>query len=388
MAKSSRRRKSRDSWGSITEVDRGKRYRIRWWGKDSEGNYRRMTCTVRGTKLDAEKKRSELMLEHSDEAPCPTIGEAWERWTLPAYERRAADGDMAPQSLTQYRSNWDTHVSGRWSGVQCDSVKPLDVQQWIDGLAYGSAERALTVLRPTLDYAVRYGVVPSNPFRERYVMPSKSTVERRDKGVYTYSELGKIWHELAWGKWWESAFIVLAFGGLRVGESIGVNESDVGEMVVDGMPVTTVRVVQQIPNRGKKPTDRLKNPQSRRIVGIPGRAGRRLKDLVGTTGGWLSGDGLGGPSTQCRLTSAWSRALADADGVETHPLRNLRNSFETNTRWVLGVPPWILEPLMGHKGKGITGAYYDRPNDEMLVSAFVRAYLEKPYDVAWDWCEK
>jgi hypothetical protein len=66
-------------------------------------------------------------------------------------------------------------------------------------------------------------------------------------------------------------------------------------------------------------------------------------------------------------------------------MRNLRNSFETNTRWELSVPPWILEPIMGHAGKGVTGQYYDRPSAEMLARAMDDAYLAKPYDNAWTW---
>ena len=78
------------------------------------------------------------------------------------------------------------------------------------------------------------------------------------------------------------------------------------------------------------------------------------------------------------------RALGAA-GMDAHPMRNLRNSFETNARWALGLPPWLLEPMLGHAGQGVTGAYYDRPSDEMLCSAMADAHAERPYDAGWTW---
>ena len=68
-----KRKHRRSAWASITEVERGERYRIRYWAKGTDGQYRRRSCTVRGTRKDAERVRSELMLEHSEDAPCPTV---------------------------------------------------------------------------------------------------------------------------------------------------------------------------------------------------------------------------------------------------------------------------------------------------------------------------
>lgn len=76
------RKRLRDEWGSIAEIDRNRRYRIRYWGKDGNGVYRRMTCTVRGTRRDAERKRAELMLEHSEEAQRVNVDYVWEHWYM------------------------------------------------------------------------------------------------------------------------------------------------------------------------------------------------------------------------------------------------------------------------------------------------------------------
>ena len=120
-------RKQRSAWASITEVRRGEVYRIRYWASGADG-YKRRSKTIRNaTRLDAERVRSELMLEHSEDAPCPTVAQTWERWVLPDMEQRVATGDLAPKSLEQYNSAWRKHVEPVWGSVSCDAVRPLRV---------------------------------------------------------------------------------------------------------------------------------------------------------------------------------------------------------------------------------------------------------------------
>lgn len=370
------RRKKRSAWGALTQVD-ATTWRIRYWASGPDG-YKRRSKTIRNaTRLDAERARSELMLAHSEDAPCPTVGEVWERWALPAWERRVEGGEMGEQSLRQYRSAWNRHASPRWGDVPCDAVRPLEVQQWLDGMGLSEARGALKVLRQLMDYAVRYGVADTNHFRERYLMPSASTVERRDEGVWTLAELGAIWRDHARGEWWEAAFLLAAFGGLRVGEALGVRAEDVTEC--HGCALVEVR--RQVTSHGSEVTERLKTRQSRRSVPVPGRAGARLLRIAEGCDGWLTSDGMGGPANRFRLGRAWDAALGDG----RRPFRNLRNSWETNARWSLRLPPWLVEPMMGHVGQGVTGAYYDRPSADMLAAAMADAYAANPYDVSWDW---
>lgn len=368
------RRKRRSAWASITELDRGERYRIRYWGTDSSGVYRRMSETVRGTRMDAERRRSELMLAHSDDAPCPTVGQAWERWVLPAYERRLEDGTLAAQSLRQYRGAWSLHVSPTWSDVPCDAVRPLGVQQWLSGLTYTQAQSGMKVLSAIMDAAVRYECVDHNPMREKYLMPSKSTVSERDKGVWTLSELVAASGRVR-GEWLEPAFLLAAFGGCRVGESLGVLAGEVELGRVEGVPVALSRVERQVGRLGEV-VPSLKTEESRRVVVVAGMAALRLAEIASALprDWFLTHDGFGMSQPQSRLTRAWS-----ALGME-HPFRNLRNSWQTWMRWEAGLPPYYIEPLMGHKVAGVTGAHYDRPTQDVLAAAVARAYAERPWD--------
>ena len=56
-------------------------------------------------------------------------------------------------------------------------------------------------------------------------------------------------------------------------------------------------------------------------------------------------------------------------------------------RWELGVEPHHIEALMGHRLKGTTGQYYDRPHGEQLAAVVAAAYRAKPYDAGWTWLD-
>lgn len=363
------RKTKRSAWGTLTRID-SQTWRLRYWSTGPDG-YRRRSRTIRGTRKEAERVRAELMLAHSEDAPCPTVAHVWERWYLPTMERKLDDGEVAPSTLKRYRAIWSRLVSPRWGDVPMDAVKPLEVQQWLDGTTRTEAGDAMRILRPLGDFAVRFGVAPSNPFREEYLMPSKSTVRSRDRGTWTLDELRALW-DAARGQWWEAAFLLSAFGGLRTGEALGVRADCVSEHA--GCAIVSVE--RQVTTSGL--TERLKTPQSRRSVPVPGSAGRRLLELAAASDGYLSGDGMGGPSTRRALQHAW-----DASGAG-HPFQNLRAAWQTWMRWQMRVQPWAIEVAMGHLIPGVTGQHYDRPQADVVAEVIAEAYAQRPYDEGWN----
>ena len=371
------RKQRRAQWASITEVEKGKRYRIRFWGKDAQGQYRRLSCTVRGTRKEAELRRAELMLDHSEDAPCPTVGQAWERWCVPEMEQRIASGDLTQHSLKLYRSSWKNHVAPTWENVPIDAVRPLRIQQWISGLGASQARYATLMLSKIMDYAVRYEYIDHNPMREKYLMPSKSTIKRADAGVWTLAELEGAWRSI-YGEWFEPAFLLAAFGSCRVGESLGPFAGEVELREVNGVPVALVPITRQVDNAGNV-TESLKTEQSKRVICVPGKAALRLAELSSAlpANWYLTHNGMGGPQSQRRLGRSWR------DAQMAHPFRNLRNSWQTNCRWELGMPPWLLEPMMGHAGHDVTGRHYDRPQADVFAEAVAKAYAERPFDAGW-----
>lgn len=380
MAKGSRRRR-RDAWGSITEVERGRRYVIRYWASTDERGYRRHSVTVRGTRADAEKKRAELMLDHSDDAPCPTLGQVYDKWYLPDRKAQRESGDLSAKTMQQDASLWNRHVSPRWRDVPCDQIRPLDVQQWVTTSLSGvTAGRALNQGKRILDYAVRFELIPSNPMALRFVMPSGSTVRRRDDYTWSLTELGELWRKHAYGKFWEAAFLCAAFGSARVGESLAPLSDDVWTCERNGVFVAVVPIRAQVSNTTKRIETELKTDWSPRDIVIPGVVGRRIAQIATENAGtYLSTDGLGGFVQQHRLWENWTKEL----GPDAHPFKNLRKSWETFTKWYLRVPPEMVERMMGHVGNGVTGHHYDRPETEHFIDVITERYAEKPYADGW-----
>lgn len=377
------RRAMRSDWGSVTEIDRGKRYRLRWWQETPEG-YKRCSEVVRGTRRDACDRLAEIRLEHSRDAPCPTVGELWESRLVPDCEARVAAGDLAPASLEQYRSTWRRHVRDRWADVPADQVTPLEVQRWLLGMPRAAAVAALPRLRRALDYAVLYGYLDANPCAARYMMPARSTSARRDDGTWDEAGLGDVWHA-CWGSWVEPAVILMGFGGCRVGESLAVRAESVSLVKGgSGVPIALVGISGQVDSHGRL-ASRTKTPESARTCAVPGAPARRLAALAAATGsGLMVEDGTGRNAGQQQARECFTRLLADA-GVDAHPMKQLRKSWQTIARWRLMLEPIYTEPMMGHRLPGTTGHYYDRPDGAVFASVLGEAYARRPFADSYGW---
>ena len=381
-------RRQRASWGCVQRLGRD-RYRIRYWADLGDG-YRRRTETVRGTRREADARLAALRGLHEREPGSPvrrpgaaTVGDAWRLWHAPDCEARVGAGEMAPNTWRNARGAWGRLVAPRWGGVRCDAVAAPDVQEWLRPMTAVNARDARQLLARLLDCAVMHGACAANPARARLAMPRVGP--RRDAGVYALARLGDVLRAVR-GTPVEAAVILMAFGSCRVGEAFAVASAGVRLVEALGCPVALAPVERQLSRDGGV-TGRLKNPQSRRTVAVPGPVGERLaaiaraREAAGDP--WLCGDGVGAPLSRGAAARAWGAALGAA-GVERHPMQNLRSSWETYMHWTLLVDPSMIERMMGHAGKTVTARHYDRPDEEAFAEAAARAYLAHPYADTWD----
>jgi len=376
-------RRQRDSWGSISYDPKKRVGHIRFWASLDERGYRRQCVTVHGTRQDVENKRAELMLSHSAEAPCPTLGDVYSKWYLVDRQRQCDDGDLSVRTLRQEASVWRAHVEPRWAHVPCDEIRPIEVQQWITTSLSGMmAARSIGLGKRILDYAVRYEFIDTNPMAVKYLMPSKSSIKRMDDYTWSLTELGELWHDHVLGRFWEGAFVCSSFGSARVGESLAPRADDVWTCERNGVFVAVVPIRAQVSNTTRRIETDLKTSWSPRDIVIPGLAGRRLAEIAkGNAGGYLTDDGFGGFVSQNRLRECWNEELGD----DAHPFKNLRKSWETYTKWYLRVPSDMVERMMGHVGHGVTGHHYDRPETEHFIDIVTESYAMKPYAEDWEW---
>lgn len=376
-------RRMREEWGSVTEIDRGKRYRLRYWAETPDG-YKRVSETVRGTRRDAYNTLAMRRIEHSSDAPCPTVGQVWTEWFVPTAQQRIDDGGLARSTFDSYRTAWTKHSAPRWSNVPFDQVRPLDVQRWVSSLTYNTAVISLCVTKQLGDIAVRYELVQTNPFRQKYVMPSKSTSTQRGDDVYSWDEILRLWHSVhSLAPWAEPAFILGAFAGCRVGEALGAMSDEVSGRVIDGISVALVPILRQAQPGTHAVTERLKNEQSRRTAIVVGPAADVIISAAKTTGPYLTNDGCGRTVLRRPYTAAIYDAEHDAD-LRHMPPTTFRNSWQTHMRWDCGIEPYLIEPMMGHVVPGVTGRHYDKPGTDQYVDVALKAFHACPYSANWD----
>jgi integrase len=362
------RKHRRRSWGSITESVKGRKYVLRWVENTPDGRKRR-TKTVYGTYREACMELDRLHVEKSDDRPTMTVGEVYTTWYLPDMERRVSLGTLKKGSLNSYTKMWRNHISKRWENVPVDSVKPMDVQEWLLSMPKQTASTCIAVIRVVMDYAVRYELVPTNKFRERYQMPTDAAW-RKSKATIPLKDAEAVFNSIR-DDTIEPAFIIACFGGARTGEALGVKCSEVRELYAGGMSFAVVPIRRRVADDGTLTDDGdLKNRQSLRETLIPGVYGERLLRIARDkerAGFELLTSYDGTPISKSSLGSALRKHV-------DMPFANLRNSWRTFAQFEWGIDHETLEILMGHVLPGVSGKHYIRPDIKQIAERFAEAY--------------
>lgn len=401
-----RRRRMRRDFGSNEPAGRGKR-RLRWVADMRDGRGRcRHSKTIRGTKTDGDRYLAKvqamydvdpLTLRPGQGAPCPTVGEAWERWVMPellamnaAYladpspSRRGARDKLKTSSLDMYRSTWRLHVSPRWAEVRASDVTYYDVQAWLDGLTTQTARRGLSLLRMAMAAVARNGLMDANVTRDEFRIPTGQ--RRADHGAWPLEELNRI---LPWarGELCEAALILAAFGGARTGECLSPRVGEVEAVERGGMTFAAVPIRRQVSAKGEvSAEDDMKNAYSARWTVVPPPWSARLLELRDEARArgdvWLSDRGDGTPIGQRKVGESFRRVL-EASGAEPRQFRALRRSWRS---WMAskGVSREVMERMMGHSDGSVTSRHYLVMDAGAIVEELCRAFDWSKIALSWD----
>lgn len=375
------RKKQRRSWGSVTEVKRGKKYVLRWLETTPEGR-KRKTETVYGTYREACNRLDAIhadVMTRGDDRRVMTIGEVAEKWWLPEIEERLASGSLKPATAKLYTLSWSAHVKERWGNVPCDKVRQGDVQDWLDPMTKATARIAVVVAQRIMDIAVMREESDVNKFRAKYRIPTAG--ETRTKDVLTQDEAETVMERLR-GSILEAPFILACFGGCRVAESLAVAVDDISFERKNGelFAVAAIHRQASIKNGPPREIGDMKNEQSNRVTVIPPPYSVRLKEIhaarIAEGSRWIADRGDGEACSCAKATGEWRSKWREV-GVsgKTVTMQNLRPSWRTMAEVTWKVNDRLLELLMGHKLPGVTGAHYIRQDDKALADAFAAEYL-------------
>lgn len=354
------RRRKRSSWGSNEDAGGGRR-RLRFWADLHDGKgYSRHSVTIVGTRKDGDDALARIRVEHSGDAPMPTVGDLWQRFELPRLRDGVETGDVALRTYQTYERAWRVHVAPRWSATTVTDVRAYDLQTWILGLTKATGVTCRSVLKNTLEHALMLDLIPSNPAARDFRMGEDTT---RERSTYTTEELDAIW-SASRGTVCEMPFLLMAHGGLRVGEACGMPLDHV-RMVGD---IALVEVSVQLTVNGERDACLKNREKGHRYVGIPAPWSERIAEVMDglpTIARYLNDDGCGEPAKRARVYDRWRKVVIPAAGVRYLPLKDLRPTFETLMHWDEDVPIDKMARILGHNPL-TTLNYYDRPTEDNL----------------------
>lgn len=371
------RKPRRRSWGSITEVSRGKRYVVRWT-ENTENGRKRMSKTLECTYAEAAFWLDRKHVEVGTTGKVPTIRQCYELWYLPWLERQVEEGALRQKTADSKIRKWET-VIDPFLGSSCiDSVDVVRTQRWLLDMPRGGAETVLTILRKIDALAFKYISHTRRPLGPdiEYEIRRKRPARKSD-ATLSLSAAADFAQALRGNDMLEAPFIFAAFGGARVTEAAAIKPEEIERMESHGVSAAVFPIKRHTLSTGSGTTDdgELKNEQSVRVGIVPEPfcwplfeiAARREADGIA----WMCDRGDGMPLNGPMLKYYWNRVIEE-NGLESVPFSNLRRSWRTYMDTDFHIPWNVLEVLMGHKIKGVTGSHYYKPTQEQLLSEVCR----------------
>jgi integrase len=284
------------------------------------------------------------------------VGEFLSRW-LRDHVKHA----VAPQTYERYEQIVRRHLQPALGRLRLTELRPQHVAEaearWREsGLAPRTCLHHHRVLHDALQQAVRWQLLQSNPVHA--VKPPR--IERGEIHVLDSAQASALLDAVR-GSELEAPVVTALYGGLRLGELLGVRWQDLN-------PATGELSIQQTAQRatGKGVVFRPpKTHRSRRAIRLPGpvldvlrqlrvrQAEQRL--LAGPA--WRETDlifcnALGGPLAENSLRRGFYRILAST-GLPRIRLHDLRHTM-ASLMLAQGEHPKVVSERLGHATVGIT----------------------------------
>ncbi len=346
----------------------------RWLVQVSIKGGGRITRRISGTRRAAEDLLRELLEQAEIEASrqdCPTVAEFFENYFIP----RCKSKGLAPTTLDGYERVYKNHIAPVFADTKVCDVGSGQVSALLGSLSYGSARHVKSALSSIFSLAEELELVEVSVMRRKYTLPAKTEENRKrrhDPTVLSWGQMEAIASACA-GESWEPAFLMMAFGGMRRSEAVGVQPWDIEQRIEqDGSVWAVVRLARTVTlvNGEIVINTRMKTEESQREVVIAPPWSARLLELkeqamsLGHTWMCQDGDGVANPDN---LSSRYDKWFATRP-YRRVPMTNLRNSY-TTAMIAAGVDSALVAKMTGHKSMDVTYRHYLRPTTQDIVGA-------------------
>ncbi|HXF71149.1 MAG TPA: site-specific integrase [Actinomycetota bacterium] len=333
----------------VTGPRRGTRYRVRY--RDPSGRHRSETFRRR---KDAEERLHQIEVElrggtwRDPSAARATVAERARAWLGGLQHLR-------PSTRAQYAWAVERYIVPGLGDLALGALRPDTVRRFLgDLLGGGAGARTVVVVRQVLhamlEEAVRDGVIASNPVR--YAKAPR--VERRELRIPTPEEVERLVE--ATEEAWRPLVLLLAYGGLRIGEALGLQRRDL-DLLARRVHVRR----QAVEVGGRVELAEVKTPSARRVVALPGfvadALARHLDGRPELSEALVFADSRGGPVRRTNWRRrVWEPAVrrADLEGLRPHDLRH----FAATVAVAAGAHPRMLQARLGHSTSRVTMDVY------------------------------
>lgn len=283
----------------------------------------------------------------------------------------AGMGAVKASTLQGYRSALNHHILPRWGSRIIRTIKPMELQAWINGYTGrrdGTVRSILLVTRQIFSQAYTDGVIDRNPMAG---VRKPRTVEAQRQEV-PVDQLCRL-HQAAEAICPDCAallFFIPYYTGLRRGEALGLTGQDLD------FTARIIHVRQEVTYVGGRTLvyrledgDTLKTEAAARDVPMPAALARILRPYA-TLGSAPLIHGRNSGAWMCESTykRAWGRLIRQAgleglpreDRITPHRLRHTYSSMTRRAQLDIKERQYI----MGHAAPEITEGRYTHINDD------------------------
>ena len=371
--------------GTVNQRYKGS-WELKWYGPaDQNGNQKRISETVRGTKKEAEKVLRERLLSVDNgsfvDKSKETVSEFMNRW-LETY----AATNVTLRTAHGYEGYSRRYINPTIGKVALQSLTPSQVQKvYADMLERGLSNTTVLhlhrLLKEALGHAVKWGIIARN-VAEAASPPRPEQKQMPMWDVPTIIDFLELSHGTRFGHIHEFAVLT----GLRRSEICGLKWESVD---LEAGSLSVVATLQRIKGHGLV-TGTPKTKRSRRTVDLAPetidllrtiRGGQMAQQLeygsVWLNTGYVFTDFDGSPLAPDWLSKDFC-GLVRAHGLPQLTFHGLRHAFAT-LGLKAGISPKVVSEALGHSSVGITLDIYSHvlPNMQNELSQAVANLLKR-----------
>ncbi len=286
-----------------------------------------------------------------------TFGDWWAVWTKSRVNLRAS-------TLAQSASTARTHILPAWSSKRLDSIRQPQVQTWVNKMSSsGLAAASVHIIYKDFQQAISAAVTAKMLRDSPCVGISLPRVEQVEMKTLDHADIRALAEAIE--PRYRALILVLAYGGLRIGEAAGLKPAQ-----VDTTRSTLTIIATAAEVGGQMEISPPKTRAGRRMIPLPAFVMQELNSHMATyPGKEYVFEGAQGGILRSR---SWSQryykpALAKAglSGVRVHDLRHTAVSM-----WIrAGVDLVRIRTWAGHSSSTFTVDRYGHmfPTDDAAI---------------------